>query len=107
MMYDFNGNFINAAEIVSVSSRDSGNPTYPFQLVVTLKSGGQFAVNYKDKFSRTKEAQQIARFHDNTCPDPVSRWELQSLLDSQTAKLLRYIREIRKLVMEGFSHEQR
>lgn len=105
MMYDFNGNFINAAEIVSVVSRDSGNPTYPCQLVVTLKSGVQFAVNYKDKFARTEEARRIARFHDNTCPAPVSRYELQSLLDSQTSKLLRYVREIKKIVTEGFSHE--
>lgn len=105
MMYDFNGTFINAAEIVSVANKSSGNPAYPFQLVVTLKSGSQFAVNYKDEFSRKAEAQRIARFHDNTCPDPVSRWELQSILDSQTAKLLRYIREIRKLVTEGFGHE--
>lgn len=97
MMYDFNGNYISVGEVISISKTDSPKPDFPFRLTVSLRNNQQFTVDYKDKMIRDQEAARIAQLHDNTCPAPINRYEMEDLFNKQTNKLLRYIREIKKL----------
>lgn len=101
MMYKLNETYINATEIVTITCDDSSVKDYPFRLAVKLKDGRAFSVRYKDRLSRDRVVGDITRYHDNTCPRPVGRYELMALLDKQTGQIRRSLREIKKLLKAG------
>lgn len=105
MMVRFNETYLNAAEIASISKEASSRNDHPFRVIVRLKNESVFSVVYGTEASANETIYRLTEMCNRACPTPVSRYELQSLLDGQTSKLLRYIREIKKIVTEGFSHE--
>lgn len=105
MLYNFNGTLINVADIVSVQSTRGQRAEYPFVLTVALRNGQQFSVSYRDEATRRKEVFDIARAFDRSIPEPVTRYEVETIVSKFTEKIRNDIRPIKKFVKEGENHE--
>lgn len=105
MLYNFNGTLINVADIVYVSPTKGQRAEYPFMLTVALRNGQQFAVSYRDEASRRKETYDIARAFERSIPEPVSRYEIESIVQKFADKIRNDIRPIKKFVKDGEARE--
>lgn len=105
MLYNFNGTWINLAEIIAIETGDSGDPQYPFNLRVRLRIGDLvYGVKYPTKSARDKEADKISReaerYYLLHSPKPVTCEDMKYAIQRETDKIRRDIREFRRLVME-------
>lgn len=104
MLYNFNGVLLNVVDIVSVQPTRGQNHEYPFVLTVALRSGQQFAVSYRDEAARKREVNSIAQAYMKAVPAPVSRYEVEQIVSTYTAKIRNDLRTIKKLLKEGVEH---
>jgi hypothetical protein len=83
MLYKFNANYINLAEIASLSCTASNDTEYPYTLTVFLKDGNKYGVRYTTEQARNAEAWNIMQAHNKTDPEPVSRYEVETIVSSE------------------------
>ena len=86
MLYNFNGTLLNVADIVTVSTSKGQRAEYPFVLTVAMRNGQQFAVSYHNEIDRIREVNEIARAFDRSVVNPVTRYEVESIVRSTLRK---------------------
>jgi hypothetical protein len=101
MLYKFNANYINLAEIASLSCTASNDTEYPYTLTVFLKDGNKYGVRYTTEQARNAEAWNIMQAHNKTDPEPVSRYEVETIVSSELEKVRRDFRRLREVIREG------
>lgn len=101
MLYRFNNNLINVAEISSVSSTRGNNRDYPYDLTVRMKDGTSLGVCYRTEEARNTELWNIQQAFRSTVPEPITRYEVNSLLNNYTDKIRRDLRVLRNMLREG------
>mgnify|MGYP007115460550 CR=1 FL=1 len=101
MLYNFNGNLVNVADIVTVTTSKSQNSEYPFILTVAMRNGQHFAVSYRTDADRRREINQIARSFELSVETPVSRYELETVVEKYIKKVRADIQPLKKLVKES------
>lgn len=101
MLYNFNGNLVNVADIVTVITSNGQNPTYPFVLTVTMRNGQHIAVNFRTDADRRREINQIARSFELSVETPVSRYELETIVEKYIKKVRADLQPLKKFAKEN------
>lgn len=101
MLYNFNGNLVNVADIVTVTTSKGQNSEYPFTLTVAMRNGQHIAVCYRTDADRRREINQIARSFELSVETPVSRYELETVVEKYIKKVRADIQPLKKLVKES------
>ena len=104
MLYKFNRNYINVEDISSMSCETGTNEKYPYALRVYMKSGTDYGVAYTTEQARDEEARRIAQVHNQTCPKPVSQYEVEQIVSSQIERCRRDFRRLREQLQEVIKH---
>lgn len=96
-MFKWGGYFyINPEEVAAISmGADSGN-THAHYMTVHLRTGKEYRVNYSSASARDADAHRLAQAVNKVMPDPVSRYEMESLIDRAKDALRRDIKALRK-----------
>lgn len=105
MLYNFNGFLLNTNEIMSVQPTKGQKAEYPFVLTVTLRNGQQFSVSYKDETTRRRELHDIQQLVNRSMAEPVTRFEIETIVSRYTDKIRSDLRNIKKLMKEGEPNE--
>ena len=96
-MFKWGGYFyINPEEVAAISMGSDGSNTHPHYMTVHLRSGKEYRVNYQTSSARDTDAQRLAQAINRLRPDPVSRYEMESLIDRAKDALRRDIKALRK-----------
>lgn len=98
MMVNFNDNYLNAAEIIAVLTAESGRDDYPYRLTVKLRDGSSYSVIYKTMAGLREDQYRLTEMHNRTCPEPVSRYEMENCISSAVEKIRRDFRGVKKLL---------
>lgn len=105
MLYNFNGNYINVSEIALMKSGRGNNPKHPFELTVYLKNGQSVGVCYASEQTRNAEAQRIDNAFRRSVPEPVNRYEVETIVSSYIGKVRNDFRQLKKMIKDGTAHE--
>ena len=100
MLYNFNGTLLNVADIVTVTSGKGQRLEYPFVLTVSMRNGQQFAVSYTNEADRRREVNEIARAFDRSMVRPVTRYEVESIIEKYIKKVRTDLQPLKKFVKE-------
>lgn len=101
MLYNFNGTLLNVADIVTVTSSKGQRSEYPFVLTVAMRNGQQFSVCYRNEVDRTREVNAIARALDRSVVNPVTRYEVESIVEKYIKKVRADLQPLKKFVKES------
>lgn len=101
MLYNFNGTLLNVADIVTVSTGKGQRAEYPFVLTVAMRNGQQFAVNYRNEVDRIQEVNAIARAFDRSVVTPVTRYEVESIVEKYIKRVRADLRPLKKFTKES------
>lgn len=101
MLYNFNGTLLNVADIVTVTSSKGQRSEYPFVLTVAMRNGQQFSVCYHNEVDRTREVNAIARALDRSVVNPVTRYEVESIVEKYIKKVRADLQPLKKFVKES------
>jgi|GEM_PF-3019945 len=103
MTYNFNGDWLNVADIKYIHTEKSEDPSYPFRLAVNFKSGGSISTVYRTKKSRDDEASRIAARMDACfeAQQPQSAQQIRMIVAAEVDKVRRDIRTLKKQIAEG------
>ena len=105
MLYKIGENYVNVDEVESVLVGNSGDRSYPYALTVNLKSGKSFTRWFSSEQQRNTVANDIAQFHRQWHTEPVSRYELDTVVSHEVQKVRNDVRTIKKLLLEVLSRE--
>jgi len=101
MLYRFNNNLVNVAEISSVCPSQGRNPQYPYDLTIRMKDGLSIGVCYKTEADRNREIGNIQRAFESSVPHPITYREIEDLLRQYTEKVKKDLRQLKALLKEG------
>lgn len=101
MLYNFNGTFINLTDISSMHGGSSNDSEYPHTLTIYMKSGQSYSVKYRQKAARDNESRTIAGRVLDLTPIPLSRFEVQTIVQNEVEKARRDFRRLRETIKEG------
>lgn len=101
MLYNFNGTLLNVADIVTVTSSKGQRSEYPFVLTVAMRNGQQFAVSYRNEVDRIREIHEIARAFDRSVVNPVTRYEVESIVEKYIRRVRADFRPLKKFAKES------
>lgn len=92
MLYNFNGTLLNVADIVTVTTSKGQRSEYPFVLTVAMRNGQQFAVSYRN---------EIARAFDRSVVNPVTHYEVESIVEKYIKKVRADLQPLKKFAKES------
>lgn len=92
--------YINPEEVAAISTGTDGSSTHPHYMTVHLRSGKEYRVNYTTASARDTDAQRLSQAVTRIRPDPVSRYEMETLIDRAKDTLRRDIKALRKELKE-------
>lgn len=96
-MFKWGGYFyINPGEVAAISMGSDGGNTHPHYMTVHLRTGKEYRVNYSTASARDTDAQRLAQAVNRLLPDPVSRYEMENLIDRAKESIRRDIKALRK-----------
>lgn len=98
MLYRFNNNLINVTEISSVYSTKGSNRDYPYDLTVRMKDGHTIGVCYRTEEARNTELWNIQTAFRSAVAEPITRMEVDNLLNKYTEKIRRELRVIKNML---------
>ena len=101
MLYNFNGTLLNVADIVTVSTSKGRQAEYPFVLTVAMRNGQQFAVSYRNEINRTREVNEIARAFNCSVVNPVTHYEVESIVEKYIKRVRADLRPLKKFAKES------
>lgn len=101
MLYNFNGNLLNVADIVTVTTSKGQRTDYPFVLTVAMRNGQQFAVSYRNEVDRRREVNEIARAFDCSVISPVTRYEVEFIVEKYIKKVRADLQPLKKFAKES------
>lgn len=104
MLYNFHGTLLNVADIVTVSSSKGQRAEYPFVLTVSMRNGKQFAVCYRNGVDLIREINEIAQAFDRSVVNPVTHYEVESIVEKYIKKVRADLRPLKKLAKESADH---
>lgn len=101
MLYNFNGTLLNVADIMTVSTSKGQRAEYPFVLTVAMRNGQQFAICYRNEIDRTREVNAIARAFDRSVVNPVTHYEVESIVEKYIKGVRADLRSLKKFAKES------
>lgn len=101
MLYNLNGTLLNVADIVTVSTSKCQRAEFPFVLTVTMRNGQRFAVNYRNEVDRIREVNGITRAFDSSVVNPVTRYEVESIVEKYIRRVRDDLRPLKKFAKES------
>ena len=101
MLYNFNGTLLNVADIVTVSTSKGQQAEYPFVLTVAMRNGQQFAVSYRNEINRTREVKEIARAFNCSVVNPVTPYEVESIVEKYIKRVRADLRPLKRFAKES------
>ena len=88
--------YINPEDVAAISTGSDGSSTHPHYMTVHLRSGKEYRVNYSAPSSRDADAQRLAQAVNKARPDPVSRYEMETMIDRAKESIRRDVKALRK-----------
>ena len=88
--------YINPEEVAAISTGTDSSNSHPHYMTVHLRSGKEYRVNYSTISARDTDAHRLAQAVNRILPDPVSRYEMENLIDRARDALRRDIKALRK-----------
>lgn len=101
MLYNLNGTLLNVADIVTVSTSKGQRAECPFVLTVTMRNGQRFAVSYRNEVDRIREVTGITRAFDRSVVNPVTRYEVESIVEKYIRRVRDDLRPLKKFAKES------
>lgn len=92
--------YINPEEVAAISAGTDGSNTHSHYMTVHLRTGKEYRVNYSTASARDADAHRLAQAVSRTQPDPVSRYEMETLIDHAKDAIRRDIKALRKELKE-------
>ena len=107
MLYKVGQHYLNLDEVESVIADKSGDPKFPYALTINMKSGHNVTRWYASEAVRDSTAAEVARLHSFAYPGPVTRYELDTVVNKEVSKVRNDVRTIKKLLLEVLEHGRR
>jgi len=104
-MFKWSGFYINPADVSAIltgTDPKQGNAHY---MVVCLRNGKEFRTNYERAAARDVDAERLAFQVNRLQAEPVTRYELEDLLDKVKGALRRDIKALRDGIMKEARHD--
>lgn len=99
-MFNWSGIYINPQDVDAIYTNRDNRQDYPFYMKVHLRSGEEYRVNYRTGDTRDADAERLAKLVNRLQPDPVSRYEVEGLLDRLKNAIRRDIKALRAEIKE-------
>ena len=94
-MFKWGDSYINPEDVSCIFNKNNGSIEYPFCMSVRLRYGGEYSLSYKRKADRDADAARLANLVSRRSPDPISRYEVEGLLDKVKNAIRRDIKALR------------
>lgn len=96
-MFQWGGCFyINPGDVAAIGVGSDSSSTHSHYMTVHLRTGKEYRVNYDTASARNADAQRLAQAVNRAQPDPISRYEIEALLDRAKDAVRRDIKALRK-----------
>ena len=95
-MFKWSGFYINPEDVAAISTGTDSRETYAHHMTVHLRNGRDFRVNYSSASARDADAQRLAQAVNKVRPDPVSRYEMENLIDRAKESIRRDVKALRR-----------
>lgn len=96
-MFQWGGCFyINPEDVAAISTGSDGSNTHAHYMTVHLRTGKEFRVNYGTASARNADAQRLAQAVNKARPDPVSRYEMENMIDRAKESIRRDVKALRR-----------
>lgn len=95
-MFKWSGFFINPEDVAAISTGTDSRETYAHHMTVHLRNGREFRMNYSSASARDADAQRLAQAVNKVRPDPVSRYEMENMIDRAKESIRRDVKALRK-----------
>lgn len=95
--------YIAPEDVEAVTAEESNRPDYPYRIVVTVKSGRLYSVDYRDERRRDEVASNIVRTVETERARalPPTMQEIRWAVQAEVDKLRPYLRRIEKGLKAG------
>ena len=104
-MFKWGGMYINPQDVAAIYTNRDSSQGHPFYMTVHLRNGKEFRTNYHDEGARDIDAAKLARWVDNMQPDPITRVEIEDLLDRLKGAIRRDIKALREDFVKDITGE--
>lgn len=100
-MFKWGGAYINPDDVTAIFTSTDSRQSRPFYMAVRLRDGKEYQMSYQTESSREVDAARLANLVNRRQPDPVSRAEIEGLLDRLKGALRRDIKALREEIAKG------
>lgn len=101
-MFRWSGMYVNPDDVTAIYKGYDAGKAHPYYMTVYLRNGTEYRVNYLKDTDRNYDAEKLANLVNTLHPDPVTRNEIEDLLDRLKGAIRRDIKALREdLVKEG------
>lgn len=95
-MFKWGGMYINPEEVSAIFVSKDGTVGHPFYMTVHLRDGKEYKTNYATESGRDKDAARLAREIDRMQVEPVTRHQIEELIDKAKGAIRRDIKALRE-----------
>ena len=100
-MFKWRAMYINPEEVAAIYVSKDGTQGYPFYMTVHMRDGKEYQVNYATESGRDKEAARLAREIDRMQVEPVTRYQIEEMIDKAKGAIRRDIKALREALKAG------
>ena len=100
-MFKWGGMYINPQDVTAIYANRDSSQGHPFYMTVHLRNGKEFRMNYQNEGARDIDAAKLACLVDKTQQDPITRADVEDLLDRLKGALRRDIKALREDLVKG------
>lgn len=100
-MFKWGAMYINPEEVAAIFVSKDGTVGHPFYMTVHLKDGKEYKTNYATESGRDKDAARLAREIDRMQVEPVTRYQIEELIDKAKSAIRRDIKALREDLKEA------
>ena len=106
MMFKWSGIYVNPQDVTAIYTARDGSGPHPFYMVVHLRDGKEYRLNYSSERNRDADASQLANMVSKMQPVPVTYDEIESLLDKVKSAIRRDVKALRAELTSAEKEEE-
>lgn len=100
-MFKWGGMYINQEEVAAIYVNKDGTQGHSFYMTVHMRDGKEYRMNYATESGRDKDAARLAREIDRTQVEPVTRYQIEEMIDKAKGAIRRDIKALREELKAG------
>lgn len=103
-MFKWSGIYINPQDVAAIYTDTDSTKPLPFYMTVHLRDGKEYRMNYAKESARDADANRLASQVNRFMPEPVTRSEIEELMDKMKGAVRRDIKALQLEITKGENH---